>query len=109
MITKNVNPDEVGKVFSIVGTFQALLPFVSSPIFGFLYRETVADFPQAFLLLVAALKFTEGCVVIIIWIGAKMDDKKAKMLKGDFKESQEMQVFLKKNENQSDGKESCEN
>ena len=77
MITKNVNPDEVGKVFSIVGTFQALLPFVSSPIFGFLYRETVGYFPQAFLLLVAALKFAEGCVVIIVWIGVKIDNKKA--------------------------------
>ena len=81
-----------------------MLPFVSSPIFGFLYRETVGYFPQAFLLLVAALKFAEGCVVIIVWIGVKIDNKKAKMLKGDFKEAQEMQVFLKKNE-----KESCEN
>ncbi len=31
--------------------FQALMPFASSPTFGFVYRSTVATFPQAFLLL----------------------------------------------------------
>ena len=51
---------KVGKIFSIVGAFQAFLPFASSPLFGFLYRATVSTFPAAFLFLVAALKLVEG-------------------------------------------------
>lgn len=76
MITKNVNPDEVGKIFSIVGTFQALVPFVSSPLFGFLYRETVAFFPAAFLFLAAGLKLIEAIVILVVFVGVKRDDSK---------------------------------
>ena len=96
MITKNVNPDEVGKVFSIVGTFQALLPFASSPAFGFLYRETVAYFPAAFLLLVAALKGLEGIVVIVVYIGVKLDAKKASTIEEQKKDEHEMHLLLQK-------------
>ena len=94
LITKNVNPDEVGKVFSIVGTFQALLPFASSPAFGFLYRETVAYFPAAFLLLVAALKGLEGIVVIVVYIGVKLDAKKASSIEEQKKDEHEMHLLL---------------
>ena len=97
MITKNVNPDEVGKVFSIVGTFQALLPFASSPAFGFLYRETVAYFPAAFLLLVAALKGLEGIVVIVVYIGVKLDAKKASSIEEHKKDEHEMHTLLENN------------
>lgn len=31
--------------------FQALMPFAASPTFGFLYRSTVAYYPEAFLLM----------------------------------------------------------
>ena len=37
-ITKSVHANEVGRVFSVVGTFQALVPFAASPIYGFLYK-----------------------------------------------------------------------
>lgn len=76
LITKNVNPDEVGKIFSIVGTFQALVPFASSPVFGFLYRETVSYLPAAFLFLVAGLKLIEAIVVLLVYVGVKQDDRK---------------------------------
>ena len=76
MITKNVNPDEVGKIFSIVGTFQALVPFASSPLFGFLYRGTVATFPAAFLFLVAGLKLIEAIVVLVVFFNVKKQERK---------------------------------
>ena len=83
MITKCVNPDEVGKIFSIVGAFQAFLPFASSPLFGFLYRATVATFPAAFLFLVAGLKLVEGKNKSIIGL----------ILNGPVKLNQKMAVF----------------
>ena len=102
LITKTVDPDEVGKVFSIVGTFQALLPFASSPLFGFLYRETVAYFPAAFLFLVAGLKCIEAIVVVIVFIGAKRDRNNEEKLKKshdlDSKELEELMKPAKDNE-----------
>ena len=83
LITKCVDPDEVGKIFSIVGAFQAFLPFASSPLFGFLYRATVATFPAAFLFLVAALKLVEGKNKSIIGL----------ILNGPVKSNQKMAVF----------------
>ena len=76
LITKCVNPDEVGKIFSIVGAFQALLPFGSSPLFGFLYRATVATFPAAFLFLVAGLKLIEAIIVLVVFVGVKKENKR---------------------------------
>ena len=43
MISKNVHANEVGKVFSVVGTIQALIPFISSPTFGYLYKATLGN------------------------------------------------------------------
>ena len=74
---------KVGKIFSIVGAFQAFLPFASSPLFGFLYRATVATFPAAFLFLVAALKLVEGKNKSIIGL----------ILNGPVKSNQKMAVF----------------
>lgn len=70
----------MGKVFAIVGTFQALVPFASSPLFGFLYRGTVATFPAAFLFLVAGIKLVEAIVVLAVYVGIKSDLKKEKKL-----------------------------
>lgn len=48
LITKNVNPDEVGKVFSIVGTFQALLPFAAVQLLDFCTERRWRTFPPHF-------------------------------------------------------------
>ena len=41
MISKNVEPDELGKILSIIGAFQAFIPIVCSPVFRTIYRSTV--------------------------------------------------------------------
>jgi len=92
LITKCVDPDEVGKIFSIVGAFQAFLPFASSPLFGFLYRATVSTFPAAFLFLVAALKLVEGVVVFIVFITFKKDEKKFRQIAMDEKEQEKSEL-----------------
>merc|ERR1712029_600290 len=106
LITKYVEPDEVGKIFSIVGTFQALLPFASGPLFGFLYRDTVAFLPQAFLLVVAGFKLIEGVVVLIVFVGVKRDQRKMKKeLKMVAATPQEFKAFLPNSKKDSEEEE----
>ena len=76
MISKNVSSDEVGKVFSIVGTFQALLPFISGPTFNFLYKNTVEHFPQAWVFLVLAIRVFNFFVLLIVNLGMKQQQKR---------------------------------
>ena len=74
MITKLVGPLEIGKVFAVNGSIQALLPFAASPVFGLLYRSTVADFPQAFLFLIIAVYLLVTVLTMIVhWLGNKAE------------------------------------
>ena len=50
LLSKLVDPLDVGKLFAINGAIQALVPFLSSPTFAFIYKRTVASMPHAFLL-----------------------------------------------------------
>ena len=45
MITKLVGPLEIGKVFSVLAAFQATMPLLGNPTYGFIYKATVATFP----------------------------------------------------------------
>ena len=66
MISKNVRPDEVGKILSFVGAVQAFIPIISSPLFGTIYRSTVETLPQTYLIVLACLFFIDWCVLIYI-------------------------------------------
>ena len=50
LLSKLIDPLDVGKLFAINGAIQALVPFLSSPTFAFIYKTTVASMPHAFLL-----------------------------------------------------------
>ena len=63
MISKNVKPDEVGKILSFAGALQAFIPIIASPFFGLIYRSTVETLPQTYLILIAVLYFIDLCVL----------------------------------------------
>ena len=52
------------------------MPFVTSPTFGMLYKNTVEDFPQAFLLLIIGAYFI---IVILILMVRQLKDKAEKL------------------------------
>ena len=55
------------------------MPFASSPTFGFLYRNTVAHFPQAFLLLIASIKLVEGAIVTVVNYGMRKEEREMEL------------------------------
>ena len=70
LISKKVNANEVGRVFSVVGIFKTLMPFLTAP--GFLYKSTVESQANAFLFLVVGLKST----VLLFMIIVKLKERK---------------------------------
>ena len=74
MITKLVGPYEIGKIFAVNGSIQALIPLAASPIFSLLYKNTVADFPQAFLFLIISVYLLIIVLTLILhWLGDKAE------------------------------------
>jgi hypothetical protein len=53
------------------------MPFVTSPTFGMLYKSTVEDFPQAFLLLIIGAYL----IIVILTITVRQLEDKAEKLK----------------------------
>ncbi len=56
------------------------MPFAASPTFGFLYRSTVATYPQAYLFLVIAIYFL---LMILIYAIHSLGLKSAKSAKAE--------------------------
>ena len=53
------------------------MPFVTSPTFGMLYKNTVEDFPQAFLLLIIGAYL----IIVILTITVRQLEDKVEKLK----------------------------
>ena len=79
LISKNVKANEVGRVFSVVGILETILPFATAPVFGFLYKSTVEFQANAFLFLVVALKG----LVLLLMIALRVKEAKAVIQQGE--------------------------
>ena len=53
--TKEVDKAEIGRIFSVVGLFQALVPLIANPLFGFIYKSTLNTLPGAYLLTIVGM------------------------------------------------------
>ena len=54
--TKEVDKSEIGKIFSVVALAQAIVPLVSNPLFGLIYKWTLdTSLPGAYLLCIVAM------------------------------------------------------
>jgi PCFT/HCP family folate transporter-like MFS transporter 1/3 len=77
LISKTVEPDEIGKVFSVVGVFHALLPFATGPIFGVLYMKTVEFTPNAFIFLLIGIKVLIFGNMLLVKLLLKREDQQS--------------------------------
>ncbi|TRY72725.1 hypothetical protein TCAL_00269 [Tigriopus californicus] len=66
MVTKVAEPHETGALFGVFGSLQSLMPMIATPIFGMLYRGTVADFPQFYLFLVAGFFLLNSIALLFL-------------------------------------------
>ncbi len=64
--TKLVDSDELGKVNSLFGVAEALMPLVYAPMYASLYQATIDTLPGAFFLVGGAL--TAPAVIIFLWM-----------------------------------------
>ncbi|KAI5644517.1 major facilitator superfamily domain-containing protein [Phthorimaea operculella] len=68
MVSKLVDKDELGKVNSIFGLAEAMMPLVYAPMYTTVYTATIKSFPGAFFLLGGGL--TVPAVVIFLSTGS---------------------------------------
>ena len=58
-VSKLVEPEEVGKIFTIIGFLESTMQLVAKPIFGLIYQATLHILPCLWILIMAAfLTFT---------------------------------------------------
>ena len=65
--TKEVEKSEIGRIFSVVALGQAIVPLVSNPLFGMIYKWTLdTSLPGAYLLcIVVMLVFVMGSGILM--------------------------------------------
>ncbi|KAL4120330.1 hypothetical protein QTP88_013046 [Uroleucon formosanum] len=66
IISKLVPSDELGKVNSIFGVCEALVPLIYGPMYSSVYKHTLKTFPGAFFLLGGLL--TAPAAIIFLWM-----------------------------------------
>ncbi|XP_076058484.1 putative peptidoglycan muropeptide transporter SLC46 [Oratosquilla oratoria] len=67
-ISKLVSSDEVGKVFSVLGSWDAIIPLISGPSYTFLYDFTVSTKPGSMFILSIACSGTAAVIYLILMI-----------------------------------------
>ncbi|XP_068141215.1 probable peptidoglycan muropeptide transporter SLC46 [Drosophila tropicalis] len=84
--TKLVSKDELGKVNSLFGVAEALMPMVFAPMYTTLYAATLKVLPGAFFLLGGAL--TTFSVVIFLWMYRfQLKQRRLKLARPDAEEN----------------------
>ena len=65
-LSKQVEKDQIGKVFAVVGIGQSLVSLVSHSLFGTIYHLTLSVFPTAYLICVILPLFAAFVSVLVI-------------------------------------------
>ncbi|XP_023327444.1 solute carrier family 46 member 3 isoform X2 [Eurytemora carolleeae] len=55
MLSKCVQPSELGKIYSLLASFEAAVPLFASPLFTAVYNSTIDTFPGATFLVLASI------------------------------------------------------
>ncbi|XP_017776311.1 PREDICTED: proton-coupled folate transporter-like [Nicrophorus vespilloides] len=92
IISKLVPPDELGKIYSLFGVSEALMPLVYGPMYSIVYRNTINYLPGAFFLVGGFL--TIPSVLIFFWL---YTEHKKDQLEDELNKKHEMEPLNKNN------------
>ena len=59
MISKQVSSDELGQVFSVLASFESIVPLMATPMFNIIYESSIVQFP-------GSVYLVEGSTLFII-------------------------------------------
>ncbi|XP_050538919.1 solute carrier family 46 member 3-like [Daktulosphaira vitifoliae] len=93
IISKLVPPDELGKVNSLFGVCEALVPLIYGPMYSAVYKATLKTVPGAFFLLGGAL--TAPAAFIFLWMYSEHKKERTEKEK-ELKEEDKKTRFIKK-------------
>ena len=68
MVSKIVDPSEIGKIFSLVSSVDSAVPLVVSPALTAIYNATIDTFPGAFFTLISAIFLVTAANFVVVGI-----------------------------------------
>ena len=77
LLSRCIDTDEVGKVFSILSVIASVAPIGGNPVFRQLYNKTIDTFPGAIFILFAALLSLAGMVNLFLYFMRDKIDHRA--------------------------------
>ena len=66
LISKSVPPEELGAIFSVLASFEAVIPLASSPLYTCVYNASLHVFPGAVFMLSAVLFAVAGMLFVYV-------------------------------------------
>ena len=76
-VSKLVEPEEVGKIFTIIGFLESTMQLVAKPIFGLIYQATLHILPCLWILTMSAFLTLTLIISIITHVGMKRERRAA--------------------------------
>ena len=74
IMSKSVDADETGKMYSALPIFSAVMPLAGNPAFRQLYDATLDTFPAAEILLAGSIYFISAVLNFVIYHQPKVED-----------------------------------
>ncbi|KAK8379478.1 hypothetical protein O3P69_019408 [Scylla paramamosain] len=68
LISKTVPGEELGRIFSVLASFEAVIPLGSGPLYTAVYNGTIRTFPGAVYFLSAALYVVVECIFVWVFV-----------------------------------------
>lgn len=78
--TKEVQAEEIGRIFSIVALGQAIVPLFSNPLFGYISKATTDTLPGAYLIVVDVLLFFVLATSIFMFVEEKINQRRSNQM-----------------------------
>ena len=72
-VSKLVEPEEVGKIFTIIGFLESTMQLVAKPIFGLIYQATLHILPCLWILIMSGFLTLTLIISIITHVGMKRE------------------------------------